>query len=404
MSENRHEGRWRLAEAAVSKSLHSHTRARALGILIVLTGLTRPLVAGAASWQPVGKMMQARGGMKVTPLLDGSVLVTGGNVQSGDKLVALASGERFDPKTNSFIPVGNMAQPRDDSHAAARLQDGRVLVVGGSPDFQHHLDTAELFDPATGKFTLTGKMLQNRAAPTATLLPNGQVLVVGGWGSAPEGPKSSAELFDPAVGSFQKTGSQSTRRYRHSAVALADGRVAILGGYNPQNQSIARVEIYDPKTGTFAAGGDLMQSRGDASPVLLPDGRILVVGGAHTRATGDPEPARSIEIYDPAAGQSRVTDTLPAGGIANIAISLRDGQALVAGGAQVWTATRDEDVLRDAWLVDPATGKLSPTAPMTLRRAGSGAALLPDGRVLALGGWTGLQDASITDTAEVYAP
>jgi hypothetical protein len=388
----------------VTQPVRLHARAGALGILIVLTCLTRLPVAGAASWQPVGKMMQARGGMKATPLLDGSVLVTGGDVQQGDTWVALASAERFDPMTNQFTPVGDMANRRDDSHTAVRLQDGRVLVLGGSPDFQHHLDAAELFDPATGKFTLTGKMLQNRAAPTATLLPNGQVLVVGGWGSGPEEPKSSAELFDPAAGSFRQTGSLSLQRYRHNAVALADGRVAILGGYDHGNRSLTRVEIYDPATGTFAAGGDLVQSRGDASPVLLPDGRILVVGGAHTRAAGDPVPANSIEIYDPATGQSSVTDTLPAGGIADIAISLRDGHVLVAGGQRVWNTTQEEDVSRDAWLVDPATGKLSPTAPMTLPRDGFGVALLPDGRVLAVGGWAGPFNDSITDTAEVYVP
>jgi hypothetical protein len=148
-----------------------------------------------------------------------------------------------------------------------------------------------------------------------------------------------------------------------------------------------------------------VQSRGDLSPVLLPDGRILLVGGLHTPATGDPVPADSIEIYDPATGQSSVTDTLPAGGGgADIVISLRDGHVLVAGGQLATDLNQEEDVLRDAWLVDPTTGSLSPTLPMTVRRAGFGAALLPDGRVLVVGGWDGPGLEAITDTAEVYVP
>ena len=47
---------------------------------------------------------------------------------------------------------------------------------------------------------------------------------------------------------------------------------------------------------------------------------------------------------------------------------------------------------------------MPPSPPMTIARFGSAAALLPDGRVLILGGdtWDG-QDTTV-DTAEVYVP
>ena len=58
-------------------------------------------------------------------------------------------------------------------HTATLLQNGQVLVAGGSP-------VAELYNPATGTWTTTGSLSVTQRGPTATLLPNGQVLLVGG--------------------------------------------------------------------------------------------------------------------------------------------------------------------------------------------------------------------------------
>jgi hypothetical protein len=60
-------------------------------------------------------------------------------------------------------------------------------------------------------FSLTGSMAVGRQAPTATLLDDGRILVAGGSGDA------SAELYDPATGTFSPTGSMTTARYWSTA-------------------------------------------------------------------------------------------------------------------------------------------------------------------------------------------
>ena len=52
--------------------------------------------------------------------------------------------------TGTFTPTGNMTTARR-GHSATLLLDGRVLIVGGDK-----IGTAELYDPATGIFMPTG--------------------------------------------------------------------------------------------------------------------------------------------------------------------------------------------------------------------------------------------------------
>jgi hypothetical protein len=59
--------------------------------------------------------------------------------------------------------------------SASVLQNGKVLVAGGSTD-----RTAELYDPSTKMWTTTSELVVGRWFHTATVLRNGKVLITGG--------------------------------------------------------------------------------------------------------------------------------------------------------------------------------------------------------------------------------
>jgi hypothetical protein len=70
------------------------------------------------------------------------------------------------------------------------------------------------------------------------------------------------------------------------------------------------------------------------------------------------------------------------------ALALPDGRVLVTGGISGGELP-DATVEASAELYDPATGRFTPTAPMSVPRFKHGMALLKDGRVLVVGGQTG---------------
>ena len=161
-------------------------------------------------------------------LRNGRILVTGGSVAGRYPNAQLtASAEIYDPVTGKFTPAGSMRIPRY-KHAAVLLDNGRVLIVGGSDnrDWRGKMDSAEDYDPAAGNFADAGRMSEARFKLTNAIvrLPEGKVLIAGGAGHA--------EIFDPASLRFNLiAGPEMDGRYFSTATLLSGGRVLLAGGY-----------------------------------------------------------------------------------------------------------------------------------------------------------------------------
>jgi hypothetical protein len=169
----------------------------------------------------------------------------------------------FDPVTGVFAPTGDMGTPRSE-HTATRLNDGQVLVTGGTGPDGHATATAELFDPTIGVFTPTGEMRSAVYEHVATLLNDGRVFVTGGLRyEASSGGYlaiASADVFDPGSGTFATTGGMATTRAYHTATLLADGTVLVIGGVDDGRDEdgsspTASAEVFSPDDGTFSATG-----------------------------------------------------------------------------------------------------------------------------------------------------
>jgi large repetitive protein len=134
-------------------------------------------------------MKTGRSGHVALALASGRVLVSGGdNLDFNFVPYPPSTSEVYDPTTGRFAATGSMTQYRQGAFAVS-LMDGRVLVIGGDPGGQ--ASYGETYDPATGMFTRSGSLNPGDIATGATVLEDGRVLVVGYFeavGPAPADP------------------------------------------------------------------------------------------------------------------------------------------------------------------------------------------------------------------------
>jgi Galactose oxidase, central domain len=363
-------------------------------VLVFLTGASAAIAQSPGTFTATGNMIGARVYHTATLLNDGRVLITGGSVDSRS---ALDTAELYDPGTGSFTAAGSMTLGRSQ-HAATLLPNGKVLITGGTsgcsaPNGCSFLASAELYDSSTGIFSRAGDMTVARASHTATLLADGRVLIAGGaWGGA------SAELYDPSTGIFTATGNMTTFRVCPRAILLATGKVLVTEGAGCEENGSA--DLYDPGTGTFSATGGTPPAAATAN--LLTNGTVMFTFGDCAEV-----PSPNAALYDPSTQMFSATGSMAMGRCLAESAVLSDGRVLISGS---WPLTSLGGACNDgarAELYDPASGKFTPTGDMTAGRYLHTTTLLSDGRVLIAGGVGVGRDpcrALLPASAELYNP
>ena len=285
-------------------------------------------------WTPTGSLRQARNsGNMATLLHDGRVLLAGGHSNTE----VMRSAEIYDPATGKWSDAGMLSVGRDP--VATLLADGRVLVAGGIDWYTDNgkvYDLAELYDPATGKWTPTGSLAAPRYQQNATRLDDGRVLAVGGYRDQnADTLLASTELYDPSAGRWQESGELPLPRAWFGQVNLNDGRILVAGGYTGRSRKrtyLASAAIYDPKTGRWSETQPMKDKRGGFSIARLPNGQVLVAGGV---AEGGLE-LKSAELFDPRMESWRPAASMTVARRNHRAAILPDGSVLVIGGSSVF--------------------------------------------------------------------
>ena len=192
------------AKSAAPKLLSIYTNHPDILVLGALRGIDQEAAAKAEAFLVnSGPLNAARFGYTTTLLPHGKELIAGGYIHTTIPTVSnrlLSSAELIDPVTGKWTETGQMNFARF-GHTATLLNNGKVLVAGGSDRRGHALSSAELYDPTTGKWTETGSMNAVHHGHYATLQADGKVLIFsGGWdGVRIFNDGRNQELYDPAT-------------------------------------------------------------------------------------------------------------------------------------------------------------------------------------------------------------
>src|SRR5206468_8141724 len=272
------------------------------------------------------------------------------------------------------------------------LPDGRLVVAGGTLSFTPLTGTqlSYLFDPYAEQWTALPEMTNGRWYPTCVTLDDGKVVTFSGLSDVPGTPNPDIESWNPGAPYNWQLLGQRTLPYYPLLHLMPSGRV-FMAGPSPLT------ETYDSAANSWTPIATTnFPGRYEACSVLLPPtfNRVMLVGGYN----GSGQPTSSAEIIDLAdpAPRWQLTAHMSFARMEHNAVLLPDGKVLVIGGRSDNDSTPTPVLTPE--IFDPAGRTWTSVAPHSVaRRYHSTAVLLPDARVLAAGG-------DYQPSGEIYSP
>ena len=267
-------------------------------------------------------------GMLVLP--DGRAFINGGS-QAYDPFLGQPKSAVFDPATNTFTDLQNMAHGRWYP-TVTTLGDGRVMTFSGQDETSATNNAVEIYTVGSGWSTQYIAPFTPPLYPRMHLLPNGKVFY--------SGSGTTSMLFDPVAHTWTTIATtiySGTRTYGTSVLLPLtpansyDPRVMIMGGGSP---ATATTEIIDlgASNPVWTSGPSMSQGRIEMNAVILPNGKILAVGGSVNDEDAGTA-SLNADLYDPASNSfsSAGANTYPRL-YHSVALLLPDATVWFAGG------------------------------------------------------------------------
>ena len=338
----------------------------------------------------------------IVELADKKILMVGISSDEEGEVVPMASS--FNAASDSWTAVTLPRAPRAQPNLLL-LQDGRILMTGGWAVTDENamylanaqnLNSSEIFEPLTGLWTQAAPTQNIMEGQKLFLLEDGRVLAIGTVWEARD-PAPHAEVYDPVADKWSVLESLDPHYLPTNAVRLADGRLLVTGDYTGmddpsfvhRSDGVFTLQLPDGALLTFEYDDSGIQF------VQLPDGSRISNADFGVRFFG-------AKLYDPSTDLwSPAGLTSPAGLMvypreATTLTQLPDGRVLASGGVEIelpWRffptqnpSSEDSAFISFTEVFDPATGLWSLGPELSEPRVAHSATVLPDGRVLIVGG------------------
>ena len=344
---------------------------RALFLALLLLGMLAPtaLMAQAnvqGQWSTLPALMPINPvHVALLPLLPKGVTV--------NKVLIIAGSGNCPPSQGPPCPAGPPYGPSNNSGAA-------------------------IYDPAAGtftQFTLASDFFCNGMV----LLPDGRAFIDGGTLQYdPFHGLTLSSIFDPATSTITSPKNMAHGRWYPTVTTLGNGQVMTFSGLDENGNTNKAVEIY-----TVGSGWSPQQLANWTPPLypwlhLLPSGNVFYSGASPSSALYNPSTATwTLNVAKTKSGSNRVYGSsvlLPLTPTNNY-----DPKVMILGGNSPATATTE---IIDLGAPSP-TWQFGPN--MSMPRIEMDAVILPNGKILAMGGSANDEDASTASlNADLYDP
>jgi hypothetical protein len=279
----------------------------------------------------------------------------------------------------------------------ALMNDGRVLVVTGSGNGANSYFQAGIWDPVSDTVT-TQAVSWDMFCNGMVILPDGRPFIAGGnLQYNPFKGLPNVSVFDPSLGSFSDLDPMRYGRWYPTATLLPEGRVLLFSGLDANGVTTPTMEIYTPGAGWSAPVGAGWTPPLYPRMYVLPSGKLFYSGPTVISRLLDPSTLTWSSVANTNYANSRTY-----GSSVLLPLTLANNYApkvLTMGGGNPSTATTeiiDLSQPKSSWQWGPS---------MSQPRIEMNAVILPDGKVLAVGGSLNDEDANTASlNADLYDP
>ena len=297
-----------------------------------------------------------------------------------------------DPVILDPITIELFFPPESPEHqgcaAGSVLSNGRVIYVGGTDQENYGPGTQQVksYDPITNSWMWHPDLLDYRWYPSMVQLPDGALLAAGGGGLDNPVRINTCEVMDPETMMWSLVDTLEVGNDISPIVLLYTGEV--LMSHRPP-------QLYNPETQQWRLAADFVQGprnpdgdHADHEMVLLPDGKCVAIGYM-SYTPGDV--GNLTEIYDPVEDSWELGANFDPVRSRPGILLLPDRKILVLGGYKEDpadpTPTNEWGYMALADLYHPATDSWRRLADMNIaREVHMLPILVPDGRMIVLGG------------------
>ena len=281
----------------------------------------------------------------------------------------------------------------------ALLYNGKVVIVSGSGNVAGNTNfQAALWDPQAGTIT-TQPVAWDMFCNGMVVLPDGRPFVMGGTLQYdPFHGELSTSTYDPATNTFTTQQSMAHGRWYPTSTVLGDGRTMIFSGLDENGSTNTSVEFYSASSGWSTAFAAPWTPPLYPRMHLLPNGNVFYSGSTTGSSLFNP----STNTWTTNIAFTNYSGTRTYGSSVLLPLTPANNYApkvMIMGGGSPSTATTE--------LIDLSanTPKWVNGPNMSQPRIEMNATILPNGRVLALGGSLNDEDtATASLNADLYNP